>query len=219
MVDDHLAGCGACRAWRESAHRVTRLSRLAPVAEPSRPDPVWRAAVLERAPRRRRPSPGLLRAALVAVAAAQAALTVPLLAFGRLDVTHDLGAVEAALAVAFAMVARRPSRAPGVAPVVGTAAVLLLAMEAVGLADGGGAVLDLGRHLVVLAGWLLLLPLSRPGRPAGEPVAAAPRDRLRHLRGREPGRRLTRAPGRPAPGPAGPAPAGFADVVVTARGA
>ncbi|MGO9961297.1 MAG: zf-HC2 domain-containing protein [Solirubrobacteraceae bacterium] len=46
-LERHLFGCGACQAWRESAHRVTRRARLGPAAQPPAPSAMLIAAVLD----------------------------------------------------------------------------------------------------------------------------------------------------------------------------
>src|SRR6266571_691028 len=72
-LQEHLAGCAACRVWREAAHEVTRRARIAPAAAaPQRTGEVL-AALRARArlPRRRLVTVAVVRAGLAVVAAAQ----------------------------------------------------------------------------------------------------------------------------------------------------
>jgi len=97
-LQEHLAGCAACRVWREAAHEVTRRARIAPAAAaPQRTGEVL-AALRARArlPRRRLVTVAVVRAGLAVVAAAQIGITVPVLLFGRdhsapEHVAHEMG--------------------------------------------------------------------------------------------------------------------------------
>ena len=75
-VDAHLRDCGGCRAWRQRAHTVTRRARLSGLYLDHDLTPRVLAAVPAAATGRPRFTQ---RAALAAVAAAQLAITVPLL--------------------------------------------------------------------------------------------------------------------------------------------
>ena len=130
-LDAHLAGCRACRAWREEAHELTggpadiRLPIPAPSASLMR--------ALRQAERRRHwwRSLALTRGALALVAVGQLVVTIPALLLGTdheapIHVAHELGAFDMALAVGFLVAVLRPSRAQGMRTLVGCAALLLV---------------------------------------------------------------------------------------------
>jgi predicted anti-sigma-YlaC factor YlaD len=164
---EHLAGCAACRAWREAAHEVTRRARIAPAgASPPRAGEVL-AAVRARArlPRRRWGSVVAARAGLAVVAAGQIAVTIPVLLFGRdhsapAHVAHEVGSFGIALAAGFVVAAWRPGRALGMRPLVGVAAVLLAVTAVADLAGGRTSLGDEAPHLLAIAGWLLIRHLA-----------------------------------------------------------
>ena len=90
-LDAHLAGCDACRGWQQRAHVLTRRARLGgPFLERDLTGQVL--AAVPPAPARRRLRLAL-RGALLAVALAQLAITVPLLVLGH---DHDAGAARRA---------------------------------------------------------------------------------------------------------------------------
>jgi predicted anti-sigma-YlaC factor YlaD len=162
VLDDHLATCVACRRWQSLAHEVTRNVRL----EPARPVTVRSdelvGAVLARSRPPKRPTPlTWARVGLVAVAVAQAAITVPLLIYGRdhaapIHVAHEEGAFAMALALGFLVAALRPDRAKGMRTVVGAAAALLVVTAVADLVSGRTGIGDEGPHALAVVGWLLL---------------------------------------------------------------
>jgi predicted anti-sigma-YlaC factor YlaD len=176
-VERHLAGCAECRAWRDTAHEVTRRVRLAAV--PPVPRRVREAAAAARASADRRHGwrrwksrqVVLLRTGLAAVAAGQAAITVPYLLFGAdrmapVHIAHEMGSLDAALAVGFAAAAWRPGRALGMRMLVGAAAVLLAVTALADLAAGRTTVADEAPHLLPVAGWLMIRRLAVLTPPA-----------------------------------------------------
>lgn len=187
-VDRHLAGCAECRAWRDAAHEVTRRVRLT-AAQPVRRRTREVAAAVQASQHRWRIRPApLQRIGLVAVAAAQLAVTVPCLLFGQdrsapVHVAHELGSFDAALAVGFLVVAWRPGRALGARTLVGAAALLLVVTAVIDLASGRTTAADEAPHLLAVVGWLLIRGLAATTPPAvAEPrsrLAGAIRSRLR----------------------------------------
>ncbi len=172
-LDDHLAGCAACRGWRESAAAVTRLTRLAPAA----PTPDVTAAVLARAPLPR-PSawPGRLRWLLglvsvgqLAVGAAQ--LLAPPGMAGHLS--HETGAFNVALAVALMWVALKPGLAATQLPVLGSFVGVLVLAIGVDLLDGEVGWSRLATHVPVVIGLLCTALLRRYGWPSLGPSGRA----------------------------------------------
>jgi predicted anti-sigma-YlaC factor YlaD len=157
-LDDHVAGCAACRAYRtdlESLHRVVRIA-------PAPPVPDLTAAILAAtgtAPDRRRGGLGALRLGLVGVAVVLFLLSLPSL-FSGSEHTQHLASFDLALAAGFVWVAARPARAlSGFLP-IGTVLVLLCAGLA--LADalrGYGEPLRAVTHSIavlgMIAAWLL----------------------------------------------------------------
>lgn len=96
-VERHLDGCADCRSWQESAHDLTRRTRLAQAQPRARPSADARELIHAAADRRSRAREvGVLRVLLVAAALAQLAVTIPLLIFGRYDIARDLGAMDKA---------------------------------------------------------------------------------------------------------------------------
>ena len=196
-VEAHLAQCAACRAWRESAHEVTRRARLELVQPvPHRAREAAAAALARaRAPRRARLVTAA-RVGLVVIAAGQLALTVPCLLFGHdhsapEHVAHEMGSFDATLAVGFLVAAWRPGRALGMRALVGVAAVLLVLTAAADLAAGRTSLADEAPHLLAVAGWLLICYLAAMTPPAASQARPVPpawlRSRLRAPLGRTAG--------------------------------
>jgi predicted anti-sigma-YlaC factor YlaD len=180
-LDAHMEGCGACRAWREAAHQVTRRARISAAPAPPRRTSEVVAAVQARArmPRRRPRLVMAARAGLIAVAAGQIAVTVPVLLFGRdlrapEHIAHEIGSFGAALAVGFLVAAWRPVRALGMRPVVGVAAVLLAVTAVADLVSRRTSLGDEAPHLLAIVGWLLICYLAA----ACPPAAGGPRLRV-----------------------------------------
>jgi predicted anti-sigma-YlaC factor YlaD len=162
QLEAHLAGCAACRSWRERAHAVTRRARLAAAAPAPLPDSALLSAM--QASDRRRSwwrSLAAVRVALVLVALAQLAFSLPDLLSGSyrgapIHVAHEMGALDMALAVGLLVAAWRPVRAQGMRALVGCAALLLALTALIDLLDGRTSLSDEAPHLLVVAGWLLL---------------------------------------------------------------
>jgi len=180
-VDAHLRVCGDCRAWRERAHAVTRRTRLGVLYLDCDLTPRVLAAVPAVATGRRRRF--TRRAALAAVAAAQLAITVPLL-LGHdheagTHAAHELGAFDLSLAIAFAVGAVRPALAPGLAWPCAIAAAGLTGTACADLIAGQPPGADEVRHLVAVAGALLLVWQARVDRNSSAGSAADPfRDKV-----------------------------------------
>jgi predicted anti-sigma-YlaC factor YlaD len=185
-LDAHLADCAACRSWREQAHTVTRMGRLAAVEPAPRPVDELIEALERSRPGPRFPSLGLARIGLIAVAAAQLAITAPMLLLGHdreapIHVAHEIGALDVALAVGFLVAAWRPARATGMRTLVGAAAALLVITAILDLLAGRTAVGEEAPHLLSVGGWLLLAYVAALVPPSGEdrPLIAGPLSRWR----------------------------------------
>ena len=132
---------------------------------------------------------------MVAVAALQLVVTVPLLVFGHdhdagRHAAHELGSFDLALAVGFAVGAWRPALSEGLAWAAGIAALGLVGTAIIDWAAGQTPGVDEAQHLVAAAGALLLVWQARDNRawastigsqaaarwtlPADHDVAAAP---------------------------------------------
>lgn len=178
LLERHLAGCAACREWRDRAHEVTRRARLVAVGEvPSPGRKLFALAFAASRARGFRVSTSLLRAGLVAVAVVQAAFAIPDLVFGSdrgapVHVAHEIGSFDMALAVGLLVAAWQPARAHGMRIVVGGAALLLVGTALVDLLTGHTNLVDEAPHLLAVAGWLLLRRLAEPGAPRGEALLA-----------------------------------------------
>ena len=156
----HLAECADCRSWEQRAHVVTRRARLGG-AFLDRDLTERVLATVPPAPARR--LRGITqRTALVAVAVAQFAITVPLLILGHdhgagVHAAHELGSFDLALAIAFCVGAIRPALSAGLAWPCTIAASSLVGTAILDLIDGQTIGVDEAQHLISLAGALLLI--------------------------------------------------------------
>jgi predicted anti-sigma-YlaC factor YlaD len=176
----HLSGCAACRAWEQRAHVVTRHARLGGAfLDRDLSARVLAAAPAARASRWQRDAPvgGLAnRTALVVIALAQLAITVPLLVLGHdpgagAHASHELGSFDLALAIAFGVGAIRPALSSGLAWPCCIAAGGLTATAVIDLIGGQAFGPDEAQHLIALAGALLLLRQARRARPGSAGTA------------------------------------------------
>jgi predicted anti-sigma-YlaC factor YlaD len=172
-LEAHLAGCDACRNWQQRAHVVTRRARLGgPFLDRDLTGQVL--AAIPPAPARRRLRLAV-RAALLAVALGQLAITVPLLILGHdhdagAHAAHELGSFDLALAIAFVVGAIRPPLSAGLAWPCGIAAGGLVGTAIVDLIGGQAIGADEAQHLIAAAGAALLVWQART---AGTRVAGA----------------------------------------------
>jgi len=166
-VDDHLAHCHDCRSWTLGVERMQRVARLTvPPVMSDETDRFVAAAQADarvRAGQRRRLVP--VQLGLVAVAAAQLAVSVPSLLLGHdgfapEHVAHELGAFTVALAVGFAVAAYRPRLANGMVPIVGIVASLLVVTAWLDASFNNTTITSEWPHLLEVVGFLLLLRLA-----------------------------------------------------------
>jgi predicted anti-sigma-YlaC factor YlaD len=193
QVDAHLAGCAGCRQWFEDAAMVTRLARVAPVIQvPGVPE-----RVLDAAPGRRRTHwAAWLRLALGAIGAGQVLLGVAQVAGPAMGgamsgygggmegasvdhLMHESAAWNLAVGAGFLFIAWRRSRPAGVVPTL-TAFVAVLTLMSLGdLIDGSVAPSRLASHVLLLAGYAIVVVLCRPSMgmdgPAGTGRRREPR--------------------------------------------
>jgi predicted anti-sigma-YlaC factor YlaD len=180
-VEAHLATCADCRGWQQRAHAMTRRARLGGrFLEQDLTARVLAAIPPEPAGRRRVAWGGGMarRTGLAAVAAAQLAITIPLLILGHdhdagLHAAHELGSFDLALAIAFAVGAVRPALSAGLAWPCAIAAAGLAGTAIVDLIAGQTFGADEAQHLVAVAGAVLLCWQARTVNGPAEPVLAA----------------------------------------------
>jgi predicted anti-sigma-YlaC factor YlaD len=181
VLDAHLSACAACREWQQRAHAVTRRARLgSSFLDHDLTPGVLAATSPAVAGRRRRLAQ---RAGLIAMAAAQLTITMPLLFLGHdhdagAHAAHELGSFSLALAIAFAVGAVRPALSAGL---VWPCAIAATGLAGTAIADlfGGQAIgADEAQHLIAVAGAALLVWQARTSRAGSAgPAITAGQDR------------------------------------------
>jgi predicted anti-sigma-YlaC factor YlaD len=165
-LSTHLDTCAGCREFRAGAEDLHRSVRLAPA--PPIPDntPGLLAAIGAEATR---PDDTqlALRWVLVGIALVQVAIAIPALVFGSdaglpVHTARHIGSFEVALAVGFLFAAWRPSRIPGLFPVVAALVVCLVGSAVVDIVGGNTAALSEVQHVTDFAGLVVVWLLSRP---------------------------------------------------------
>lgn len=180
-VEAHLAECAECRAWMDAAAAVTRLARTSLVSTgPDLNEQLLAAA----------PGPGRLRVAITlrvllgvlgavqfVLGAAQIAGAAGAQHLHSLSGTtvppnhlwHESAAWNVALGAGFAWIALRRTRPVGILPTLTAFVAVLTLLSANDMIVGR---VDLGRilgHGFILAGYLIILALTRPALDPGEP--------------------------------------------------
>jgi predicted anti-sigma-YlaC factor YlaD len=185
-ADEHLATCAACQGWVDRAARVTRLARtsLVPAVAPLRPDAL--ATILAAVPGRARARLALsLRAALGVLGAVQLLLALAqVLAIGGgvghvHDTTvdgatpdhlwHESAAWNVAIGAGFLWIALRRTRPSGLMPTLTAFIAVLTLLSVVDVVGGRVESVRLVSHGLILAGYLIILALLRPGLHTGAP--------------------------------------------------
>jgi predicted anti-sigma-YlaC factor YlaD len=222
LVDEHLAGCAGCRDWLDRAAVVNRLTRTAVVPEvpdltaailaalPAPPSPPSRPAW--RGWRLRMPAAALLYAALALVGAVQLILGLTQVGGGATvdhahnglgasqgHLWHESAAWNVAVGAGYLFIALRRTRPTGLVPML-TAFVGMLLLISVNDLTGGRV--DVGRlvgHGFVIAGYLLVVALSRgvdggEARPPGSRMGVGWRARFDTEEAPRPGLRLLPPP-------------------------
>jgi predicted anti-sigma-YlaC factor YlaD len=182
-LDAHLAGCAGCRQWAIDAAAVTRLARVQVINRQSRVDAHALATGRKRRPR----LSWALRVLLGAFGAAQFALGILQSAGsatgsetghdhsgGPLGVNpghlfHESAAWNVAIGAGFGWIALRRGRPVGALPML-TAFVALLGLLSVNdIAGGRVDGLRLLSHGFVVAGYAIVVALTRPSLDPGQP--------------------------------------------------
>jgi predicted anti-sigma-YlaC factor YlaD len=188
VVSHHLAGCPECRAFARDAEHLHRVVRLEPAPEIPDLVPGILAAIGTDTLAGRRATAagagstaagsgetaGILRWVLVAIAVAQIAVAIPALlgsdAGLPVHTARHIGSFDIALGVGFLFAAWRPSRIPGLFPVVAALVVCLVVSALLDVAAGNTAAFGESQHVTDLAGLLVMWLI---GREATRPVALA----------------------------------------------
>jgi predicted anti-sigma-YlaC factor YlaD len=185
LVDEHLAGCPECRQWLDRAATVNRLTRTNAAAPARDLSGAILAAVPP--PRRRLITAGRLYAALAAVGAVQLISGLAQVGGGAsgahvhvgLDATpghlwHESAAWNVAIGAAFLFIALRRNQPSGLVPMLTAFVGMLLLLSVNDLSAGRVDATRLLSHGFVIAGYLLVVTLSRvapaPARPPGAQV-------------------------------------------------
>lgn len=162
-VQRHLRECPDCNAFAAAAAERHRRLRIG-VAEPV-PDLADRVVAAARRADRAGPR-RLLRLALAAVAATEAALALSELAAEHTPhATRHLGAFSVAVAIGLFVVAARPARARAFLALTATLAAAVAVGAVVDLAGGTAPALGEARHAVEVAAFALVWLLSRHAPP------------------------------------------------------
>ncbi|WP_033341026.1 zf-HC2 domain-containing protein [Catenuloplanes japonicus] len=190
-LDLHLDGCADCRAYEDSAAAVSRMAGLLGGGSPFAgvDDSVLDALP---APRRRLRIPvprrvlvltlrlllGVLGAGQFILGVAQiagiAAVDHAHTALGGASPNHlinESAAWNLAVGAGFAWIAMRRGRPSGILPTLTVFVSVLVLLSASDLMAGRVETVRLFSHALVLAGYLVVVALTRPGMDPGEPPA------------------------------------------------
>jgi predicted anti-sigma-YlaC factor YlaD len=184
LVDEHLAGCAGCQEWLEGAAKVNRLTRTAVGVAPD-----LSASILAAVPPRKRrfPVTAALYVGLAVVGAVQLILglgqvgggVVGTHVHGGLDATpghlwHESAAWNVAVGAAYLFIALRRTRPSGLVPMLTAFVGMLLLLSVNDLTGDRVDSTRLVSHGFVIAGYLLVVALSRtPGGFAAPPSGFA----------------------------------------------
>ncbi|SCL44188.1 Predicted anti-sigma-YlaC factor YlaD, contains Zn-finger domain [Micromonospora citrea] len=214
-AETHLAGCEGCRTWWDRATAVTRRARLSVLVPGDDLTDAVLDALAEAPPPRRRARAVLglrgraalsLRAALGLIGALQLVLGLTqigrgvagphvhpggdALAAGHL--WHESAAWNVAVGAGFLFVAARRTPPTGLVPMLSAFVGTLVLLSVNDLATGRVDTTRLVSHGFLLAGYAIVVALSRPGlRPDGP----AQRDRPGEPRWRLPAEEQPEGPG------------------------
>lgn len=183
-VDTHLAGCGQCRSWFDDAAVVTRLARTAPPIV----SPGVDATVLDATPRRwRARTAHVLRWVLGGLGLIQFLLGVAQISAlaeqshvhaGQVASTghlwHESAAWNLAVGAGFAWIAARRGNPSGITPTLTVFVVVLTLLSLDDLSAGRVEGAWLFSHGIVLAGYVIIVTLSRPTFDFGDPPSGRP---------------------------------------------
>jgi predicted anti-sigma-YlaC factor YlaD len=189
-TEEHLSGCAGCRAWLDRAATVNRLTRTSPAV----PVPDLSEVILAALPPAERPRPAwrgrlavALFVALGVVGAVQLVLGLAQVGGGStgahshagagLTATpghlwHESAAWNVAVGAAFLFIALRRTRPTGLVPMLTAFVGMLLLLSVNDLTGGRVDAARLISHGFVIAGYLLVVALSRIAGGSVEPPGA-----------------------------------------------
>jgi predicted anti-sigma-YlaC factor YlaD len=164
----HLAGCTDCRAFAHGVETLHRRVRLAPA--PAIPDltPGILTAIGAESTHDGEPDTNLaLRWILLAIAIAQIAVAIPALILGNdaglpIHAARHIGSFDVALGIGFLYAAWKPSRIPGLLPVVAALVVCLVGSSLLDVASGNTGAFGEVQHVLDFVGLAVVWLLSRP---------------------------------------------------------
>lgn len=179
-IDAHLYACDGCREFAAATARLHRTGRLAPAPQVPDLTPAILAAMSDERALRSGTEPALrsgtesaagdtqlaLRWILAALALVQIGIAVPALVLGSdaglpVHAARHLGSFDIAVAVGFLFAAWRPSRIPGLLPVVAALVACLVGSSLLDVLAGNTAALGEAHHATDFAGLAVLWLLSR----------------------------------------------------------
>jgi predicted anti-sigma-YlaC factor YlaD len=167
-VYGHLATCGECRAFAHDTDELHRAVRLAPAPEiPDLTPGILAAIGTETLAQEDSETQHALRWILLAVAVTQIAVAIPALLFGSdaglpVHTARHIGSFDVALGVGFFYAAWKPSRIPGLLPVVVALVACLVGSSLLDVAAGNTAALGEAQHALDFVGLAVVWLLSRP---------------------------------------------------------
>jgi predicted anti-sigma-YlaC factor YlaD len=186
VIEAHLDSCAACRSFADGAARMHRSARLTPAPDVPDLTPGILAAIGSEAPVSTRGTDTTLalRWVLALLALVQIGVAVPALILGSdagvpVHTARHLGSFDVAVAVGFLFAAWRPSRIPGLLPVVAALVACLFGSSVLDVLSGNTAALGEAHHGIDFVGlavlWLLSrdvgMPVLRARRPASPGIA------------------------------------------------
>ncbi|MEU3452324.1 zf-HC2 domain-containing protein [Micromonospora sp. NPDC006766] len=197
-AEAHLSGCGDCRTWYDQAAAVTRRARLSvTVAGDDLTDVILAALPTPApAPSRRARFALTLRAGLGLIGALQVVLGLSQIGRGANGVHvhaaagalasghlwHEAAAWNVAVGAGFLFVAARRTAPTGLVPMLSAFVGTLVLLSVNDLATERVEIARLVSHGFLVAGYLVVVALSRtlprPGGPANRDRPAGPRWRL-----------------------------------------
>lgn len=181
VVDEHVAGCAACRRWAgevPALHRLVRVRAAEPVPDLS----AGIVAAFHRPPWHQRlvgavrdtllaePISGA-RWALFVVGLTQLVLAGPLVLLGEdrgatIHIAHEIGSFDVALAVGLLVAAWQPARAWGLLPLAAALVFVMSGSSILDVVDGRVGAIGECKHLLDVAGVVFLWVVARETRPS-----------------------------------------------------
>jgi predicted anti-sigma-YlaC factor YlaD len=171
-VDEHLAGCAGCQAWRADAVALAHHVDLhAALPVPDHSASILAALADETAAAEasaRNDALLVWRAGLAALGAVQLLLAIPVL-FGveagvGVHAAREMGSFDVALAAGFLVAAWRPARAWGMVPLVAALAGSLAFTSVIDIVEGRATLAAETLHLTDVVGLVLLWALAHAYR-------------------------------------------------------